>query len=76
MDERIHFFEQQLLESRFETNRLWKVMRVREKLHVPTSLQSILDEIFSCTQYQTTSSDESAAEVRSPLPQKSQVSQP
>ena len=30
MEKRIHFFEQQLLESRFETNRLWKVMRVRE----------------------------------------------
>ena len=31
MDQRIHSFEQQLLESRFVTNRLWRVMRVRER---------------------------------------------
>ena len=73
MDQRIHSFEQQLLESRFVTNRLWRVMRVREKLLVPTSLQSVLDEIFPSTQYQITSGDESIAEVRSP--QESQVSQ-
>ena len=73
MNQRIHSFEQQLLESQFVTNRLWRVMRVREKLHVPASLQSVLDEIFPCTQYQITSGDESVAEVRSP--QESQVSQ-